>query len=268
MHPSVFDGPGNQRKQLRTIHTLELLQQPPHAPCGMERRHGDGARSEQCQNQLHQIRHHNGPEPPSHGVSQHHQRHQCQQPKGVGHAERRRAAGDDAQRLHHLAQCQKGVADADAVHRQSQQKRLDPTQPGCGSTAITQFGEGRISQHTAATPQRCEHHRHGHMGQAKTPPLPVPRQAAAADQTSDIERSIDGERRCGHGCTGKPATETTAGNEIVFLTVVATGQPQPQHQRQNQVGPEKSPVDRRHSLEQLVAVSPREGSSAPLTLTS
>ena len=268
MHPTVSNGPGNKREQLRSVHALELLQQPPHAACSMERRHSDGACSEQCQHQLHQIRHHNGPQPPSHGVRQHHQRHQSQQPKGVGHAERRRAAGDDAQRLHHLAQCQEGIADTDAVHRQSQQKRFDPTQPGCGRTAVTQFGEGRISQHTAAAPQWREHHRHGHVGQAKAPPLPVPCQTAAADQTRDVEGRIDGERRCGHGRTGKPATQTTACNEIVLLTAVATGQPQPQHQRQNQVGPEKSPVDRCHSLEWMVAVSPREGSSAPLTLTS
>ena len=229
MHAPVLDGPGDQRQQLRAIHALELPEESPHAAGSMQRRDSDSDSSEQSQHQLNQIGHHHSPEPPGHGVSQHHQSHHRQQPQRVGHTEGRRASGDDAQRFHHLAQGQKGVTDADAVHGQGQQECLDPPQPGRSRTAVTKFGERRISEHATAAPQRRKHHGHGHVGQAKAPPLPVPSQSTAADQASDVEGGVDGKRRRSHGCTSKPAAETTACDEIVLLTTVATGQPQPQH---------------------------------------
>ena len=201
----------------------------------------------QSEHKLHEVGDHNGPEPTGHGVSQHQHGDEGQQTNRVGQSEQHRFARHQAQGFHHLAQRQKGIADADAVHGKRQQEGLDAPQPGRRPTAVTQLGKRRISQNPAAPPKGGEDNGHRHMGQAEAPPLPVTSQAATADQPGHVEGGVDRERGGRHRCAGQPAAQATPGNEVVLFTPIATGQPKAKHQGAHQIQTKKGPVDRCHA---------------------
>ena len=213
--------------------------------------------SHQGQQQLHKIGDHHRPETSSHGVDEHHHSHHRQQQHGVGEPTNRshRPIGHDAQRFHHFAHGQKGIADANAVHRQRQKKSLDTPQPGRRSTAVAQLGEGSVSHDATAAPKRCEDHRHRHVSQAKAPPFPVASQTTRAHKAGHIQRRIDREGGGRHRGTRQPTIEASTRNEVVVFALVASCQPEPEHQGAEQVRHEDQPVDPSHGPMQVVAVS-------------
>ena len=225
----------------------------------MNCRPGHGHRPQQSEHQLHKIGDHHSPKPSGHGVSEHQYSHNGQQDHRVGNPpeSRHRLVRHDAQGFHHLAHRQEGIANADAVHRQCQQKRLRAPQPGSGRTSITQLSEGRIRQHATAAPQRSKHHSHGDMGETKTPPLPVTRQTAGSNQPGHIQRGIDREGGGRHRGTRQPTIETAPGNEIIVFTAIPPCQPEPQHQCAKHVEHKNQPVDASHGPSQMGAVSLR-----------
>ena len=213
----------------------------------MKSRNSDGQGTDKSEHKLHQIGHHHGPETTGHGVGQHQNRHEGQQPNGVCDPRQEELSGNKAKGFNHLAQGKEGIPNADAVDRNSEEKCLDSSQPGRCSSAVAKFGEGRIGQHSAAPPEGCEDHGHRHMRQAKAPPLPVARQAATADQSRDVEGGINRKGGGRHGRTGEPTAQTTAGEEIILLTPIASGQPDAKGKGEHQIEPQKSPVDRCHA---------------------
>ena len=219
---------------------------------------GNGCCPHQRQQELNEICDHHGPKATSDGVGQHEGSHDDQQQHGVGETTGGldRLIGDDAECLDHLAHGEEGVTDADAVDRQRQQKSLDAPQPGSCRTAVAQLRERRIREHAAAPPERCEHHRHRHMGQPEPPPLPVCSQASRADNPGDVEGGVDGKRGGRHRRTGKPAAETTTGNEIIVFAPIASGQPETECQRGCQIHDQNGPVDGSHGAVRIAAVSP------------
>ena len=240
-------GPGHQRQQLRPLQRLQLFQQRCHPSCGMEGSRGHSKGTRQRQHKLDEIGDHDGPESTGHGVTHHKQSHHHQEPDRVRQSQCCGLTRHQPQRFHHLAEGEEGIADADAVHRHGQQESLDAAQPSRRRSAIAQLGEGGVGEHTAAAPEGCEDNSHGHVGQTKAPPLPVARQAAGTHQAGDVKRRIDGEGGGRHRGAGQPAVQTTASHEIIRLAAVAAGQPQPQHQGENEVSSEKQPIDRCHA---------------------
>ena len=238
--------PRQQRQQLRAIHGGQLLQQLVHATHRLQGDHRHRQGTTEGQQQLQTIGDNNGPKTASHRVNEHQGRHHQQQPNRVGEARQGRLTADDAQGFHHLAHGQKGIANANAIHRQGQQKRLDSPQPRRCWSAVAQLREGGIGEHTAAAPERREHHRHGHMGQTKTPPLPIADQTAAAHQTGHVEGGIDREGGGRHRGAGQPAIEAAACNEIIVFTAVAACQPQAEHQGEQQIPPQQNPINGSH----------------------
>lgn len=107
-----------------------------------------------------------------------------------------------AQGLAHLGHGQEGVADTNAVDREGKEEGPDATQPGGGGAAGAQLSEGGISEHAAAAPRGSEHHRHGYMRHAETPPLPVPGKATHPNQTSHLKRCVHREGGGRHRGTG------------------------------------------------------------------
>ena len=238
--------PREERQQFRAIHGSQLLQQLIHATNGLQRddRHRQG--TTEGQQQLQAIGNHHSPKATGHRVDEHQGGHHHQQPDRVAEASEGRLTTNDPQGFHHLAHRQKGVANTDAIHRQGQQKGLDSPQPSRRWTAITQLCEGCIGEHPAAAPEGREHHRHGDMGQAKTPPLPVAHQTATAHQTCHVEGRIDRKGGGRHGGPSQPAIEAAASNEVVVFTAVTPRQPQAQHQGEQQISRQQDPINGGH----------------------
>ena len=238
--------PRQQRQQFRAIHGGQLLQQLVHATNRLQGDHRHRQGTTEGQQQLQAIGDNNGPKAASHRVNEHQGRHHKQQPNRVGEARQGRLTTDDAQGFHHLAHGQKGIANANAIHRQGQQKRLDSPQPCRRWAAIAQLRERGVGEHTAAAPEGRKDHRHGHMGQTKTPPLPVAHQTAAPHQTSHVEGRIDREGGGRHRGASQPAIEAAASNEVIVFAAVAPRQPQAQHQGEQQITRQQNPINGGH----------------------
>ena len=188
---AALDAPWHKGQQLGPSQGTHALQQGIHAASGMDRSQRNGHRAGQGQHQLQHVGHHHSPQPAGSGVDQHQQRHARQQ-RQLG-----LRGGGEPEGIAHLGHGEEGIAHADAIDRQGEQKGLDAAQPSRSGTAVTQLRESRIGEHPAAAPQRRKHHGHRHMGHPEAPPLPVARQAAQAHQPSHVERCV---HREGGGC--------------------------------------------------------------------
>ena len=251
LQPSPLDLPGHQRQQLRPGQTADALQQRIHAAGRMDRSHRDSDGPEQGQNQLQHVRDDHGPESAGRRVDQDQQGDDGQE----GHL--RLGGGGQAQGLTHLGHGQKGIAQADAVDRQGEQKRLDAPQPGGGGAAVAQFRQGRVGQNPTASPEGSEDDGHGDMGHTEAPPLPVAGETAHAHQPGDVEGRIDREGRGRHRGPRQPTFELTARDEVVRLTGVAAGQPEANEQARHQITDDDRPIDAAHGRPSLQGSLPQ-----------
>ena len=221
----------------------------------MDRCHRDSDRPQQGQHQLKHVRDDHGPEAASCGVDQNQQANDGQQgDPGLG-------SGRQAQGLTHLGHGQEGIAQADAVDRQGEQKGLDAPQPGGRGPAVTQLRQGRIGQDTATSPERSKDHRHGDMGHTKAPPLPVAGEAAHAHQARHIEGRVDREGGGRHRGPGQPTLELTTRNEVVLLAAIAAGQPEANDEACHQIGDDDRPIDAGHGRPSLEGSLPQFSSN-------